>query len=1090
MTGKVLEKTATGPVVPVDIQQRRLDKQPVAVRTRAGRAGNLVVACILDAFSSTSFGPEADLAPLTMDNWLVELTAAQPDLLLVESAWRGHRNTWWNTVGQNGPELKGILEWCRGRGVPTAFWNKEDPVHFNTFLTTASLFDVVFTTDLDCVPRYKSELGHDRVYFLPFAAQMSETNPAEEFSRIDACAFAGAYYDRYPDRNANLREFVDTFAADGLRFDIYDRNLGNEMPGYMFPSEYEDLIVGGGLGPDDMNVPYKAYSSNLNLNSVKQSQSMFARRAFELIASNTLVLSNYSRGLRTLFGDLTISTDSGGELRRRIQLLAAEPHGEDRLRAMALRKLLSEHTYRDRLDFIASECGVPLPAATGESVVLIATPQSPQETQALIDTVQFQTHKDIVCILIQPGLELPGGGKFVTADNLEHARKIADHLDADYIGVLDPNDYYGPNYILDLVLNHRWANVPAVGHSDFFSDGDDAGSSPRRLGEGTGYSVQQALKFTRSLVRADRMNEWGINLCTLDGLHHQGPGFSVGIVEYWHRGRFRTTTDLRSVSALDIDTGSRLAELRSFADELVESKSDWTGIPSFDLRPLISSRNAEERVELRPDVSDTVTITSNLPVGTHTYVNFKEQVEPGDLLRGPIPTIYLDTSPGLDLLMVIYYLDDSGRRLTHEFVRPRMNNHPVPPVDCSRLQLGLRISGPGQTVLRGVFLQEIESSCHPVFVRSSSLVLTNIYPSYDNLYRNGFIHSRTRAYLDEGQRTEVLRLGQHPDTTFAEFEDIDTAWINTDVLNKTLDSRSIDRVLVHFLDREMWRSLKDRSDLSQILVWVHGAEVQPWWRRKYNFGTEAELEAAKPASDDRLALWQEVFRDLPTNFHFIFVSQYFAEEVFEDLGQRLPEGQYSIIHNPIDTDIFTFESKPRDQASRILTIRPYASAKYANDLSVAAILELSRRPDFEHLQFRIIGDGPLFDSTLEPLNGLPNVQIERGFLNHAEIASLHKDYGVFLTPTRMDAQGVSRDEAMSSGLVPVTSSVAAVPEFVDESCGFLAGPEDHKGLAEAIWTLAHDKELFQRMSKASAARVRNQTAADVIIPLEMKLIFG
>jgi glycosyltransferase involved in cell wall biosynthesis len=36
-------------------------------------------------------------------------------------------------------------------------------------------------------------------------------------------------------------------------------------------------------------------------------------------------------------------------------------------------------------------------------------------------------------------------------------------------------------------------------------------------------------------------------------------------------------------------------------------------------------------------------------------------------------------------------------------------------------------------------------------------------------------------------------------------------------------------------------------------------------------------------------------------------------------------------------------------------------------------------------------------------------------------------------PSRTDTQGVSRDEAMSSGLVPVTNAVAAIPEFVDDT---------------------------------------------------------
>ena len=86
----------------------------------------------------------------------------------------------------------------------------------------------------------------------------------------------------------------------------------------------------------------------------------------------------------------------------------------------------------------------------------------------------------------------------------------------------------------------------------------------------------------------------------------------------------------------------------------------------------------------------------------------------------------------------------------------------------------------------------------------------------------------------------------------------------------------------------------------------------------------------------------------------------------------------------------------------------------------------------------MIGDGPLFEQTLEPLRGFDNITIKKGFITQQKIAELYKQYGVFLCPSRSDTQGVSRDEAMASGLVPVTNGVAAIPEFVDDSCGILA----------------------------------------------------
>lgn len=40
------------------------------------------------------------------------------------------------------------------------------------------------------------------------------------------------------------------------------------------------------------------------------------------------------------------------------------------------------------------------------------------------------------------------------------------------------------------------------------------------------------------------------------------------------------------------------------------------------------------------------------------------------------------------------------------------------------------------------------------------VIITNAYPHEDQLYRNGFIHRRVKAYLDEGLKVDVFVL--HP----------------------------------------------------------------------------------------------------------------------------------------------------------------------------------------------------------------------------------------------------------------------------------------------------------------------------------------
>ena len=90
----------------------------------------------------------------------------------------------------------------------------------------------------------------------------------------------------------------------------------------------------------------------------------------------------------------------------------------------------------------------------------------------------------------------------------------------------------------------------------------------------------------------------------------------------------------------------------------------------------------------------------------------------------------------------------------------------------------------------------------------------------------------------------------------------------------------------------------------------------------------------------------------------------------------------------------------------------------------------------------------------------------------------------------MDSQGVSRDEAMSSGLVPITTDITAIPEFVDSESGILAPPEDYKAMAAGILELYHNPSKFLQMSRNAANRVRKQTDSKLIIDAELKIING
>jgi glycosyltransferase involved in cell wall biosynthesis len=374
------------------------------------------------------------------------------------------------------------------------------------------------------------------------------------------------------------------------------------------------------------------------------------------------------------------------------------------------------------------------------------------------------------------------------------------------------------------------------------------------------------------------------------------------------------------------------------------------------------------------------------------------------------------------------------------------------------------------------------------------LLVANAYPNEAALYRNGFIHRRVRGYLAAGISVEVFYL--HPpvsDPYDYEFDGVHVTVGNAEAYEARIAARSYRKILVHFAHRDMIEPVRRYSPHTPVIVWVHGFEAEAWHRRWFNFTeSAAEIRAAlakrESYYDGQLGFMAWLLSTAELDLEVVHVSDWFRRHIVEpDVG--VPTRRPHVIPNVVDGDLFPYREKSPEHRLRILSIRPYASHKYANDQTVAAILELARRPYFDRLSFTLRGDGPLFRTTVEPLADLENVSVEPGFLRQEDIAGLHAAHGVFLAPTRFDSQGVSMGEAMSSGLVPVSTAITAIPEFVeDRVSGMLARPEDPPGLADQIEMLYYNPDLFLAVSKAAAARTRSQCGFDATVGREIALI--
>lgn len=1050
----------------------------------------LRVATIMDEFTHGSFSPECKLLQLTPANWETELESFRPHMLFIESAWRGKDNLWTNKVNKSVPELLGAIEWCRKTGVKTAFWNKEDPVHFDSFIGVAHAFDYIFTTDIDCIQRYKTILGHNRVYFLPFACQPKSHNPIEKFERKNRFCFAGAYYQRYPERQRDFKSLLDTLSQNH-DVDIYDRNHGKNDPSYQFPQEYKKHILGS-LSFEEIDIAYKGYKFAINMNSIKQSQSMFARRAFDLIGSNTVTVSNYSRGLRFLLGDCLISTDNPDELNRQLSPLTHDDLYYRKFRLRGLRKVLTEHTYKHRLQYVATKMFHDHFLPNHTSVLIVSLAQNDEELAKIYDNYRRQKHlsKRLAVIFasgFSPKRLLPDNSITQWSWSMAQKRDFSSFPQTDFISGMSAQDYYGSNYITDMVCATEYSSADCIGKSARYIQN---GETTQLIHDGTQYQNCSTLPLRSSMVRRSHLarvsvDEW---VSTLESnIYETISCLAIDEFNYCQNG---TPEIAKHVDDLQqTPHPKRLCEAYR-ASESIEKTESLDSHEFLSSKTLFKYLGAGKHNNAQITWSDSgMVINSKIEENKHQYIyakelfNLKQLNDSKDSLQ-----FNLVAQTTIDIRVVFVFLDKKNEKISN-FIGISNRNEECPVPDGTvRVRFGLRIAGSGTGNISRLDLGHTDTQPGFLLHPSPYLVLSNLYPQYNDLYRYGFLHTRLRAYKQEDLETGVLRFNSTIAPGFSEFGDIDITTGFKNELHQLLQSGKITKVLVHFLDPSMWEVLKHYVDTIKVIVWLHGSEVQPWTRRPYNYTTAKEKLVAVRDSKRRTDFWCEIFEERHPNLHFVFVSQHFADGVMEDIGVKLYPQNYSIIHNFIDGNLFSHKTKTRAHRKKILSIRPYASRTYANDLSVKAVLELSKESFFDDLEFCFIGDGPLFEETLAPLRKFNNVIIEQGFLSQPEIAERHQQYGIFLSPTRMDSQGVSRDEAMASGLVPITNRVAAIPEFVDSNCGILAEPEDASGLADGIRRLYKDPKMFLNLSNNAAKRVRDQSGFTETILKEKQLI--
>ena len=452
------------------------------------RVDGPMVAAILDTFTEHALRYEVNLLLLSRDRWRTQIEEARPAFLLVESAFGGNRGEWRDRVlryeNLEDNPLRELVQYCRSSGIPTVFWNKEDPPHFDDFIGAAKEFDFVFTTDADCVPLYREALGHDRVYVLPFAAQPRLHNPSREegWPKYPVC-FAGSWVQyKFPERGEALPFLLDSALPLGLH--IFDRNLTRpEMrSNYRFPNRYREAIKGT-LTYREMLTAYRCYDAILNVNTVAESPTMFSRRVFESLACGTPVISSESVGMSRMLGGHVRVAHSIEDATDHLMEVLEDEEARVREGHLAYRFVHENHTYRHRMDDLFRKVGLGSLGHEQPSVSVLMPTMRPKNVLRCLNNFRKQTYQDKELILILNNAEfdidaIKGNAELIPNVQVLHVEgrtTLGDCLNrgveaasGEYVAKMDDDDLYGERYLSDSVLAASFSGAEIVGKGMHF----------------------------------------------------------------------------------------------------------------------------------------------------------------------------------------------------------------------------------------------------------------------------------------------------------------------------------------------------------------------------------------------------------------------------------------------------------------------------------------------------------------------------------------------------------------------------------------------------------------------------------------------
>ena len=402
-----------------------------------------VVGWISDSLSYEAYNGVAPSVVITSDGW--EEQIEKIDLLLIVSGRCGFNNEWvdFSVPGSKSQNLIcEIVQKCNECGIATVFYAQDDPIAYKQYIGIAKVCRYIFTSSKELVSDYIRDCNNEHVSYLNFSLNPNLHNPVgmKKFTKKDEVIYSGGWDRNVAEKCIDTDSIFKGVLNAGRYLRIIDDNFSIKDKENKFPEMYSNFISSA-IDENNQRKLYKLYDWAININLVKDSQSMFSRKAYELMAGGNLLLSNYSAGVNSLLPEVFLCQDSN-EIPDIINRLTPEEVYEHQI--AGVRFVYRGNTCYERFSQILGAIGKKTEEYSYKVAVVVK--QVSEDLRQMFDYQSYPYKKLII------------------EDELEQV-----YDEYDIIAFFKKGSYYGDFYLEDMVNGFKYTDSDYItkdGHYD------------------------------------------------------------------------------------------------------------------------------------------------------------------------------------------------------------------------------------------------------------------------------------------------------------------------------------------------------------------------------------------------------------------------------------------------------------------------------------------------------------------------------------------------------------------------------------------------------------------------------------------------